>query len=61
MIDAQDILLALEVNRRTDPIMKSKTWQSSDLHKIALILRHANIDVVLVPAEEEKPGPILSK
>ncbi len=52
MLDAKDILLAFEVNRKNDNIMDSKNWQSSDLHKIASILRHANIDVILIPAKE---------
>lgn len=55
MLDAKDILLSFEVNRSGEKLMETKSWQSSNFHKIALILRHASIDVVLIPAPKGKP------
>ena len=54
LLDAKDIMLALEVNRSDKAIMETKVWQSSDFHKIALILKNANIDIILVPGKKGK-------
>ena len=54
ILDAKDIMLALEVNRSDKDIMETKVWQSSDFHKIALILKNANIDIILVPGKKGK-------